>query len=70
MPNLAINDVRIFGKGTGTVPDTPKNLSAIRDTDARNALVKWEKVPGAVGYNIRWGNAATKLNQTYQIWGD
>jgi xylan 1,4-beta-xylosidase len=70
MPNLAINDVRVFGKGTGNKPLTPPNLTATRDTDTRNANIKWEKVPNALGYNIRWGIAADKLYQTYQIWAD
>ena len=24
----------------------------------------------AVGYNVRWGIASTKLYQTYQLWAD
>ena len=70
MPNLAINDVRIFGNGGGTKPPTPNFFEAKRDTDTRNANVKWEKVPKAMGYNIRWGIAPDKLYQTYQIWAD
>ena len=27
-------------------------------------------MPGAVGYNVRWGIAPTKLRQTYQVWAD
>jgi hypothetical protein len=27
-------------------------------------------VPGAVGYNIRWGIAPDKLYQNYQFWND
>ena len=70
MPNLAISDIRIFGNGGGKVPETPKNLEAKRDTDERNAFVKWNNVNGAVGYNILWGIAPDKLYQTYQIWAD
>lgn len=69
-PKLAISDIRVFGNGTGAVPKVPVGISAVRDTDPRNALVKWEKVKDAVGYNIRWGIAPDKLYQTYQIWAD
>lgn len=70
MPNLAISDIRIFGKGTGKAPVTPQGLTVSRQTDDRNADISWQKVPGAVGYNILWGIAPDKLYQTYQIWGD
>lgn len=70
MPNLAISDIRVFGNGNEQSPETPKQFSARRDTDQRNAFVKWEKVNNAVGYNILWGIAPDKLYQTYQIWGD
>lgn len=70
MPNLAISDIRIFGKGTGKAPVVPQGLSATRQTDERNADISWQKVPDAVGYNILWGIAPDKLYQTYQIWAD
>jgi xylan 1,4-beta-xylosidase len=38
-PNLAIGDIRVFGKGDGGPPDTPNGLSVRRDRDARNAFV-------------------------------
>jgi len=66
-PNLAISDIRIFGNGKGRAPQTPAKLSVQRDTDPRNAFISWERVPGAVGYNIRWGIGKDKLYQTYQV---
>lgn len=69
-PNLAISDIRIFGNGSDPLPATPANFSVKRDTDPRNAFVKWDKVPGATGYNILWGIAKDKLYQTYQVFGD
>jgi xylan 1,4-beta-xylosidase len=69
-PNLAISDIRVFGKGSGKAPETPGNFTVKRDADPRNAFVRWKKVPGAVGYNIRWGIAKDKLYETYQIFGD
>lgn len=70
MPNLAISDIRIFGNSFEKAPETPKNLLAVRQKDERNADISWEKVPGAVGYNILWGIAPDKLYQTYQVWDD
>lgn len=69
-PNLAVSDIRIFGKGTGATPQMPTNLIVIRDKDERNAFISWNKVEGAVGYNILWGIAKDKLYQTYQVWAD
>lgn len=69
-PNLAISDIRIFGKGSGKAPKTPVKFTAVRDSDPRNAFIKWQKVPGATGYNILWGIAKDKLYQTYQVFAD
>ncbi len=69
-PNLAISDIRIFGKGSGNLPATPANLNVKRDKDERNAFINWNKVEGAIGYNILWGIAKDKLYQTYQVWAD
>jgi hypothetical protein len=69
-PNLAISDIRVFGNGTGKMPKTPTKFSARRDSDDRNAFVRWNKVSNAVGYNILWGIAKDKLYQAYQVWND
>jgi hypothetical protein len=70
--NLAISDLRVFGTAPGVRrPATPSGVAARRDSaDARNATVTWRPVPGAVGYNVRWGIAPAKLRQTYQVWAD
>ena len=69
-PWLAISDIRVFGNGDGAAPATPASLAVKRDTDERNAFVSWSAVPGAVGYNVRWGIAPDKIRQTYQVWAD
>lgn len=70
-PNLAISDLRIFGHGGGEAPRTPASLQVRRDgNDLRNAFITWEDVPGAVGYNLRWGLRADKLYQCYQVFAD
>ena len=68
--NLAISEIRVFGLGDGARPATPAGFTARRDRDERNATLGWEAVPGAVGYNVRWGIAPTKLYQTYQRFTD
>jgi xylan 1,4-beta-xylosidase len=68
--NLAISDIRVFGNGTGPRPATPAALSATRDRDERNATITWQPVPGAVGYNVRWGISPSKLYLTYQRFAD
>ena len=68
--NLAISDVRVFGNAGGRPPAAPQNVTARRDADPRNAFVSWRPVPGAVGYNVRWGIAPGKLYLTYQVFAD
>jgi len=73
---LAISDIRVFGyrwgsgRGARSRPATPAGLVARRDRDERNAVISWPAVPGAVGYNIRWGISPAKLYQTYQRFAD
>ena len=68
--HLAISDLRVFGNGDGPRPATPERLTATRDRDERNATITWASVPGAIGYNVRWGIAPTKLYETYQRFAD
>ena len=68
--NLAIGEIRVFGNGLGQAPTTPQKLMAKRQKDERNVDISWEKVPNAVGYNIRWGIEKDKLYQTYQVYAD
>ncbi len=68
--NLAVSDIRIFGNAPGSDPQTPQNFKVVREPDRRDAVVSWDKVPGAVGYNILWGIGKNKLYETYQIFAD
>ena len=68
--HLAINDLRVFGNADGAAPATPGGIAAVRDTDQRNARVRWRKVPGAVGYNVMWGVRPDRLTLTYQVFAD
>jgi hypothetical protein len=69
-PNLALSEIRIFGRAPGSVPPTPMNLKVRRDSDRRNVFLAWEDVPGSVGYNVLWGIKPNKLYQTYQVFAD
>ena len=69
-PNLAVSEIRVFGSADGPPPATPARVTVQRDADARNAFVSWAPVPGALGYNVRWGIAPSKLRETYQVWAD
>jgi len=68
--HLAISDIRVFGNAGGAKPAAPTGLTAKRDRDERNAVIAWQPVAGAVGYNVRWGIDPTKLYQTYQRFAD
>ncbi len=65
---FAISGLRIFGKGTGVVPQTVSNFTVARDTaDKRNVTINWKKQSNVVGYNIRYGTAPNKLYENYQV---
>ncbi len=68
--NLAISDIRVFGNADVPAPATPLLVAASRHSDQRDALIRWTRVPGAVGYNIRFGIRPDRLTLTHQIWSD
>ena len=67
---LAISDLRVFGNADGPPPPAPVLVSARRLADTRDAEIAWKPVPGAVGYNVRWGLAADRLHETWQRFAD
>ena len=68
--NLAISEIRVFGSADGAAPAVPAAVSAARHADQRDATIRWARVPGAVGYNIRFGIRPDRLTLTYQLWAD
>ncbi|SEM18843.1 Glycosyl hydrolases family 43 [Pseudoxanthomonas sp. GM95] len=68
--HLAISDLRVFGNADGHAPPAPTGITATRDADRRNATIRWKPVPGAVGYNVRWGLRRDRLTLTYQVFAD
>lgn len=67
-PHLAISGWRVFGKGSGKVPEKVPQLSAQRSSDGRDVLLKWPIVKGAQGYQIRWGIAPDKLYSSWLLY--
>ncbi|QNM81889.1 family 43 glycosylhydrolase [Sphingomonas sabuli] len=68
--NLAISDLRVFGNSSERDPARPARIVARRHADTRDATISWQKVPGAVGYNIRFGIRPDRLTLTHQVWAD
>jgi hypothetical protein len=69
-PNLSLSALRVFGKGDGKMPTMVKNFSVSRKTDRRDAMITWDKQPGAQGYNILWGIAPDKLYNSWMVYDD
>jgi len=67
---LAISDLRVFGNANGKAPAAPAGVGGDRHQDQRDATIRWTRVSGAVGYNIRFGTRPDRLTQTYQLWAD
>jgi hypothetical protein len=65
--HLAISDLRVFGDAGGAAPPAPSNVKAVRAADPRSMTVSWRRVPGAIGYNVRWGVERDRLNLCYQV---
>lgn len=67
---FALAGLRIFGNGGGKAPSEVKSISLKRsETDRCVVDLKWAKLPGAVGYNIRYGTSKDKLYLNYQVLG-
>src|SRR4029079_655652 len=68
--NLAISDLRVFGSDGGAMPATAGGVVGLRHSDQRDATIRWARIPGAVGYNIRFGIRPDRLTLTHQLWAD
>ena len=67
-PYLSISDLRIFGKGKGKAPKSPKEFSVVRDKDRRDAQITWKSNKNAQGYNVLWGIAPDKLYSSWLVY--
>jgi xylan 1,4-beta-xylosidase len=67
---FSVRDLRVFGACPGDAPAAPARWEVHRDTsDARSAVLRWDLIPGADGYVIRFGVAPGKLYRGYQVRG-
>jgi xylan 1,4-beta-xylosidase len=67
---FALAGLRIFGNGQGKKPMAVSNFNVTRTPgDRREVKLKWDKIPDAVGYNIRYGIKENKLYHNYQVLG-
>jgi len=67
-PHLAISGLRVFGKGGGKAPAVVKGFKVDRKDDRRDAMISWNAVPGAQGYNVYWGIAPDKLYNSWMVY--
>lgn len=68
---FALADLRVFGKGKGTIPSKIRKLNIVRSaTDKCVATLHWKKSADAVGFNIRFGTQKDKLYRQYQVLGN
>lgn len=68
-PNLAISEIRVFGKGSGKAPTAVKNFTVTRQKDRRDAMISWSLDSKAQGYNVLWGIAPDKLYSSWMVYG-
>ncbi len=69
-PNLAISDIRVFGKGSGKQPARLKKVTVERHNDKRDVTIQWEKNDNCQGYNVLWGIAPDKLYSSWMVYAD
>ncbi|MEO8415666.1 MAG: family 43 glycosylhydrolase [Ginsengibacter sp.] len=66
---FAISGLRVFGKGSGHLPDTVQNFIVLRtEKDKRSAWIKWRPVDNAFAYNIYLGTAPDKLYNCIMVY--
>lgn len=69
-PHLAVSGLRVFGKGSGKLPQPVEGFKVTRQTDRRDAALTWNKVPNAQGYNVKWGIAPDKLYNAWLVYDE
>lgn len=65
----AVSGLRVFGAAGGSAPQAVTAVQARRSADGRNIQLSWDAVPGADGYNVRYGIAPEKLYGSWQVNG-
>lgn len=68
--NVSLREIRIFGKGNGSMPSNVNEWNALRNVeDPCKAVVSWQASPLADGYIVRYGIAPDKLYSSVQVMG-
>jgi hypothetical protein len=68
---FAISGLRVFGRGSGSPPAAVTRFVVLRgDSERRNAWLKWQAVPDAVGYVVRCGVAPDKLYTSVMVYSE
>lgn len=69
--NFCMSELRVFGNAGGETPMAVKNFKVKRDKkDQRNALITWNGVNDAYGYNIYFGISPDKMYHCITVNGE
>lgn len=69
--NFCLSEFRVFGSDGGNMPERVEGLKVERDKkDRRNAMISWQPVKGAYGYNIYFGTKPGKLYNAITVLGE
>lgn len=67
---FTLSGLRVFGKGTGAMPDTVQGFLVLRgDSERRNSWLKWKQSGEATGYTIYTGISPDKLYTNIMVYG-
>jgi HKD family nuclease len=61
--------LRVFGKGNKETPAAISSITVERMSDRRTVKLKWDEIPKATGYIVRFGTHKNKLYQSYMVYG-
>lgn len=64
---FALSGLRVFGIGNGKKPCSVNTFTA-EYTDPMTAKLTWEPVPGAMGYDVKYGIAPDKLYSSHMVY--
>ncbi|MBX3073181.1 family 43 glycosylhydrolase [Candidatus Obscuribacterales bacterium] len=67
--HFAVSDLRVFGRAPGAVPANVDNFKVVRDdSDRRNVMLTWDKVPNAYAYEVTFGVKPDKLYSSILVY--
>jgi hypothetical protein len=64
----ALSGFRVFGIGEGALPTSVQNLVLHPQHDPSQVYLSWEKVPGAMGYNVCWGISERQIYSSWLVY--